>query len=68
MTNMPKRQMGERIAETNNYGDFEFEGVKTDKDYSIKIEYPGYVPKEFGVQTKTDVYMGEIVLNPDTKS
>ena len=46
--------------------DFEFEGIEGDKEYTIKIEYPGYVPKEFSVQTKTDVCLEEIVLSPNT--
>ncbi len=47
---------------TNNYGDFEFEGLEPDQKFSIKVEHPGYVNKEFNVQTKTDVYLGEIGL------
>ena len=55
---------GEKKAtRTNNYGDFEFEGLPADKEYSVKIEYPGYKPKEFsGVKTKVDVYLGDIIL------
>ena len=58
---------GKKTAKTNNYGDFEFEGIEADKEYSIEIEYPGYVPKEFSVQTKRDVYLGEIELSPNTE-
>ena len=47
---------------TNNYGDFEFEGLEAEKEYSIKIEHPGYASKEFTVQTKMDVYLEEIIL------
>ena len=56
---------GEGVKETiktNNYGDFEFEGLQAEKEYSVRIEYPGYKPKEFTVQTKIDVYLGEIIL------
>ncbi|MFC1891162.1 4Fe-4S dicluster domain-containing protein [Thermodesulfobacteriota bacterium] len=56
----------ETIASTNNYGDFEFEGVDGDKDYNIIIEIPGYISKTENVQTKTDVYLGEIILSPET--
>ena len=49
-------------AMTNNYGDFEFEGIDKEKELIVKIEYPGYAPVEFNVQTKTDVYLGNIVL------
>ena len=54
---------GEKKAiKTDNYGDFEFEGLPADKEYSVTIEYPGYDPKEFSVKTKVDVYLGEIIL------
>jgi len=52
-----------KTVKTDNYGDFEFEGLQPDKQYSVKIEHKGYAPKEFHVQTKTDVYLGEIVLS-----
>ena len=52
----------ERTIRTNNYGDFEFEGLSADQKFSVKIEYPSYAPREFEVQTRTDVYLGEIVL------
>jgi hypothetical protein len=47
---------------TNNYGDFEFEGLKADKEFTVEIKHPGYASREFLVQIKTDVYLGEIVL------
>ena len=51
-----------KTVKTNNYGDFEFDGLPADKDYSVKIKHPGYAPKEFSVQTKVDVYLGDIIL------
>lgn len=51
-----------QTIKTNNYGDFEFEGLEAEKEYSVKIEHSGYAPKEFTVQTKIDVYLGEIIL------
>lgn len=57
---------GSEITSTaNNYGDFEFEGVEADRSYSVTIEYPGYVSKTETVQTKKDIYMGEIILKPN---
>jgi len=53
---------GKKVIKTDNYGDFEFEGLPADKEYSVKIEHPGYAPKEFSVQTKIDVYLGDIIL------
>lgn len=49
-------------VKTDNYGDFEFEGLAEDKEYSVKIEHPGYKPQEFKVKTKVDVYLGDIIL------
>jgi NAD-dependent dihydropyrimidine dehydrogenase PreA subunit len=54
-------------ARTNNYGDFEFEGLADGKEYSVKVEYKGYAPQTFTVQTKQDVYLGEIPLKRATK-
>jgi len=51
-----------KTIKTNNYGDFEFEGLEAEKGYSVRIEYPGYTPKEFTMKTQTDVYMGDIIL------
>jgi len=51
-----------KTIKTNNYGDFEFEGLEAEKEYSVKVEYPGYAPKEFSVKTQIDVYLGDIIL------
>jgi len=51
-----------KTVKTNNYGDFEFEGLPVDKEYSVRIEHPGYKPQEFEVKTKVDVYLGDIIL------
>jgi hypothetical protein len=47
---------------TNNYGDFEFEGLNVDKEFTIQIKHPGYASRDFPIQTKTDVSLGGIVL------
>ena len=52
-----------KTVKTNNYGDFEFEGLPDDAEYSIKVEYPGYEPKELNARTNIDVYLGDIILN-----
>jgi Fe-S-cluster-containing dehydrogenase component len=57
-----------KTIKTDNYGEFEFEGLQPETEYAIKIEYKGYAPKEFHVRTLTDVYLGEIVLSPNTDS
>jgi len=51
-----------KTIKTNNYGDFEFEGLEAEKEYSVKVEYPGYTAKEFSVKTQIDVYLGDIIL------
>jgi len=56
-----------KTVKTDNYGDFEFERLEPETEYSIKLEHAGYAPQEFTVQTKTDVYLGEIVLSPNTR-
>jgi len=53
---------GKKTVKTDNYGDFEFEGLPEEKEYTVKIEYPGYAAQQFSVQTKVDVYLGEIIL------
>ncbi len=54
-------------ARTNNFGDFEFEGLDDGKDYAVKVEHPGYAPQTFNVQTKQDIYLGEIPLKRAAK-
>jgi hypothetical protein len=51
-----------KTAKTDNYGDFEFEGLPADASYVLKVEYPRYKTQEFKVNTKVDVYLGEIIL------
>jgi Fe-S-cluster-containing dehydrogenase component len=49
-------------AVTNGFGDFEFEGLPANSDYSLKIEAAGYKAKSLKVKTQKDTYVGEIVL------
>ncbi|MBW1802065.1 MAG: carboxypeptidase regulatory-like domain-containing protein [Deltaproteobacteria bacterium] len=53
-----------QTIETDAFGDFEFEGLQPETEYAVKIEYDGYAPREFQVRTRTDVYLGEVVLSP----
>jgi Fe-S-cluster-containing dehydrogenase component len=48
---------------TNNYGDFEFEGLPADKSYVVKVEASGYKSQKFDVKTNIDVYLGDIILD-----
>ena len=56
-----------QTARANNFGDFEFEGLGEGRDFTVKIEHPGYAPQSFKVQTKLDVYLGEILLRHSSK-
>jgi Fe-S-cluster-containing dehydrogenase component len=46
---------------TNNFGDFEFDGLDTGK-YSVKFECKGYAAKAIDLEPKTDNYLGAINL------
>ena len=56
----------DKVAKTDNYGDFEFEGLDADKDYTILIEHAGYSAKKVKVRTNIDTYLGEILLSKTT--
>jgi Fe-S-cluster-containing dehydrogenase component len=47
---------------TNFFGDFEFEGLPENTDYTVKIEARGHKPQEIKAKTETDVYLGVIKL------
>jgi Fe-S-cluster-containing dehydrogenase component len=46
---------------TNNYGNFEFDGLHAGK-YELKLEYAGYASKIKKFDLKTDNYLGDIIL------
>ncbi len=54
----------ELTIQTDSFGDFEFNGLEKDTDYTISIECEGYTPRKLSVRTKTDVNLGEIILEP----
>jgi Fe-S-cluster-containing dehydrogenase component len=49
-------------TKTSLFGDFEFEGLADNTDYTVKVEAKGYKPKELSAKTTTDVYLGVIML------
>ena len=49
-------------AKTNNYGDFEFDGLNAGK-YTVTLEAAGYAAKSIDVDLKATEYLGSIVLN-----
>jgi ferredoxin len=59
------KESGEEILDTttNNYGDFEFEGVEIGSIYSLKVEAEGYDAMTIeDICTEKDVYLGDIYL------
>jgi Fe-S-cluster-containing dehydrogenase component len=53
----------DKVTRTDNYGDFEFEGLDADRDYTVLVEHSGYSPKKAKVRTTIDTYLGEILLS-----
>jgi ferredoxin len=53
-----------KTIETDNYGDFEFEGLTPNSSYTIRLEREGYVSKEMAVETRLDLNLGDVVLDP----
>lgn len=51
-------------CETDSFGDFEFDGLKPSREYTIRAEYKGYKPIEKKIITYSDVNMGVIELEP----
>lgn len=49
---------------SDDYGDFEFEGLDKNKTYTLTVEKEGYRPFSTEFFTRTDVNLGEIVLDP----
>jgi len=52
-----------KTVRTDNYGDFEFEGLAADKAYTVNVEAPGYKGQKFEAKTHIDVYLGDIFLD-----
>jgi NAD-dependent dihydropyrimidine dehydrogenase PreA subunit len=53
-----------KTLKADNFGDFEFDSLSEDKEYTVNVEHLGYKSGKFSVQTKNDVYLGEIILRP----
>lgn len=47
---------------TDGFGDFEFEGLIEDADFTVKVELDGYKVQILQTKTRRDVYLGEIAL------
>jgi Fe-S-cluster-containing dehydrogenase component len=51
-----------KSMKTNNYGDFEFDGLPANKAYTVAFSFDGYKPKKVRATTQVDNYLGDIVL------
>jgi Fe-S-cluster-containing dehydrogenase component len=54
---------GETTVKTDNYGDFEFDGLVPNSSYTIRVEHEGYGKREIAVQTRLDINLGEIIID-----
>jgi Fe-S-cluster-containing dehydrogenase component len=53
---------GKKETKTDNFGDFEFEGLPDNTEYTLIVNSPKYKEKMLKVKTLTDTYVGEILL------
>lgn len=53
---------GNRETSTNGFGDFEFEGLDKDQEFTLIFRLPGYQTQEVKVFTKIDKHIGDVVL------
>jgi Fe-S-cluster-containing dehydrogenase component len=56
-----------KTTKTNFFGDFEFDGLPDNADYTVQIRAPGYKGQELEAKTKVDVYLGNIILEKTKK-
>lgn len=49
---------------TDNYGDFEFNGLEADDEYVLSIEHAGYKPREVRIHASADPNLGTIMMEP----
>jgi tetrathionate reductase subunit B len=61
---------GEKFTvKTDNFGDFWFEDMKVDHNYSLRIEKDGYYPQEIhDISTAQDINVGDIKLYRKVKA
>ncbi|HXZ29893.1 MAG TPA: 4Fe-4S dicluster domain-containing protein, partial [Dehalococcoidia bacterium] len=56
------RDSERREVKSNAFGDFEFEGLADNTEYTIRIAAGGYKEQSITARTQKDVYLGEITL------
>jgi predicted nucleic acid-binding Zn-ribbon protein len=55
------------VTTTDNYGDFEFEGIDKGSTYTLRIEAEGYYPVTIeNIDVRRDIVLNEIVLQKMT--
>jgi Fe-S-cluster-containing dehydrogenase component len=52
----------EKTTVTDDFGEFEFEGLEKNASYKVTFAHAGYASRQIEVVTRTDVNLGEIVL------
>ena len=64
---MKETETGTAVTTTDNYGDFEFEGIDKGSTYTLRIEAEGHYPVTIeNIDVRRDVYLDEIVLQKMT--
>lgn len=59
-----KRTGETKTVITDSFGSFEFDGLDSDTAYSLRLNYPGYAPKELCLKVeKNDIYLGYIFID-----
>ena len=48
---------------TSGFGDFEFEGLPENTEFTVRVKAPGYKEETRSARTSRDIYLGEIKLN-----
>jgi Fe-S-cluster-containing dehydrogenase component len=56
------RDSDRQEVKTNAFGDFEFEGLADNTEYTIGITAGGYKEQTITAKTRKDIYLGEIAL------
>lgn len=55
-----------RTVKTDYLGDFEFDRLESNADYTLTISHPGYKDVEMKIKLHTDVDVGELFLEPNS--
>ena len=58
---------GEQTACTNGFGDFEFENLPDNANFTVLIRTPGYMEVAISAKTSRDIYLGDIKLEKTEK-